>query len=412
MRSVITHRFTLTRRLFALLVAVALASALQTTSALAVARSSDLVDGQTAASRNISTAALPDITMKAGLISDSEGRIIWARNPDVRRPMASITKIMTAIVALENSKLSDVVVVPAAAASVGQSTAYLVAGERLSMKELLTAMLVQSGNDAAVTIAIHVGGTESHFVDMMNEKARELGLTNTQFKNPHGLDAKGHYSTARDLSVMARYAMGIPAFANIVRLKKATIGSAGNRHKLQSTDLLLGNYDGAIGVKTGNTDGAGYSVVSAAQRSGVVLYAVVLGTVSDAQRFQDAKELLDWGFAHFRPQELATAGTVVGEAPVVDYLDVSVPAAISRDATASVLDLNGSIRRTVTIAPVKAPIKVGDTVGVVTYTQAGAQIAGMPLVATQDVGKPNVFLALWIGVVRGWRALFGLLAPV
>lgn len=409
MRVSSAHRVNSPSRLLAFLIAAALGCTLQTTSASAAARSSDLIDGQSALSRNISTAALPDATMKAGLLSDSEGRIIWSRNADVRRPMASITKIMTAIVALENSKLTDVVTVPPAAASVGQSTAYLESGERLTMKELLTAMLVQSGNDAATAIAMHVAGTEDRFVDMMNAKARTLGLVNTHFRNPHGLDAKGHYSTARELSVMARYAMANPSFASIVRLKKATIGSGAHKHKLESTDLLLGNYDGAIGVKTGNTDGAGYSVVSAAVRSGVMLYAVVLGTVSDSQRFRDAKELLDWGFAHYRPQNLATAGTVVGQAPVVDYLDVLVPAAISRDATAAVLDLNGSIRRTVTIAPVKAPIKAGDKVGVVTYSQGSSLIAGMPLVATSDVDRPNILLATWIALVRGWRAVFGTL---
>ncbi len=143
-------------------------------------------------------------------------------------------------------------------------------------------------------------------------------------------------------------------------MKKVTVGKkGGRRHKLVSTDLLLGNYRGAVGVKTGNTDSAGYSVVSAAQRGGVPLYAVVLGTASDPQRFRDAKELLDWGFAHYRPQSLASSGTIVGQAPVSDYLDVSVPAAISRTRSATVLDLNGTIRRTVTIATVKAPIAGG-----------------------------------------------------
>jgi D-alanyl-D-alanine carboxypeptidase (penicillin-binding protein 5/6) len=374
------------------------------------ALATDIVDGQSAQTRAISTAVLPSVTMKSGLLADSDGRVIWARDPDARRAMASITKIMTAVIALEHSTATETVVIPREAAAVGQSTAYLVPGERLSMRDLLAAMLVKSGNDAAVAVAVHVGTTQAQFVDMMNAKARELGLTNTHFQNPHGLDARGHYSTADDLSTLARYAMANPQFRRIVGLKKVRIGAKGQRHLLESTDLLLGNYQGAIGVKTGNTDSAGYSVVSAAQRNGITLYAVVLGTPSDARRFRDAKELLNWGFAHYRPQNLASAGTVVGEAPVSDYLDTTVPAAMSQDATAAVLDLNGPIRRAVTIAPVRAPIKTGDRVGAVTFTQAGRLIAGIPLVATHDVGAPNPFERAWIGLVRGWRVLFGALA--
>lgn len=348
--------------------------------------------------------------MKAGLLSDADGRIIWARKPDVHRSMASITKIMTAIVALENSKLSDRVVVPSGAASVGESTAFLVAGEKLSMRDLLAAMLVKSGNDAATTIALHVGGTEAHFVELMNQKAVDLGLSDTHFANPHGLDAPGQHSTADDLAVMSRYAMSKPEFRRIVKLRKVTIGTRGNRHTLESTDLLLGNYAGALGIKTGSTDSAGYSVVSAASRGGVLLYAVVLGTASDPQRFRDAKELLDWGFAHYRPQSLASSGTIVGAAPVTDFLDVSVPAAVSEDASVTVLDLNGPIRRVVTIASVRAPVRVGDRVGSASFSQDGKLIAGIPLVSTIEVHRPNPFVFVWTGLVRGWRAVFGALA--
>jgi D-alanyl-D-alanine carboxypeptidase len=370
-------------------------------------RGTDLVDGRTASARSISVSVLPSVDVKAGLLSDSDGRVIWARDPDARRAMASITKIMTAVVAIEHSKLTETVTISQVAQSVGESTAYLTAGEKLSMRDVLAAMLVKSGNDAATAVAIHVGGTQDRFVAMMNAKARELGMDGTSFRNPHGLDARSHYSTASDLSTLARYAMGNAEFRRIVGMRKVTVGTRRRRHTFRSTDLLLGSYRGALGVKTGNTDRAGYSVVSAAQRDGITLYAVVLGCASDSQRFHDAKELLDWGFAHYRPQDLASADTIVGAAPVSDYLDTSVPAAISRDATAAVLDLNGSIRRTATIAPVRAPVKRGDRVGSVTFTQAGRLIAGMPLVAAREVGAPNPFERVWIGLVRGWRAVFG-----
>jgi D-alanyl-D-alanine carboxypeptidase len=275
------------------------------------------------------------------------------------------------------------------------------------MQDMLGAMLVKSGNDAAISIAVHVGGTQTRFVQMMNAKAAELGLKETHFANPHGLDAPGHHSSARDLAVLARYAMQKPAFRDTVRKKSVRIGTPGHKHKLESTDLLLGNYQGAIGVKTGNTDLAGYSVVSAATRSGVTLYAVVLGTVSDARRFQDASELLDWGFAHYRPQSLLASGTILGEAQVADYLDRTVAAGVASNVTAPVLDLNGTIHRTLTIAPVRAPVHAGDNVGAVTFTQGSNIIAAAPLVAVSDVPAPNPFLRVWIALVRVWRAVFG-----
>jgi D-alanyl-D-alanine carboxypeptidase (penicillin-binding protein 5/6) len=278
------------------------------------------------------------------------------------------------------------------------------------MKDMLGAMLVKSGNDAAISIAVRVGGSEQRFVQMMNAKAAELGLAETHFANPHGLDATGHYSSARDLAVLARYAMQKPAFRAIVRKTSVRIGPAGHKHTLASTDLLLGHYPGAIGVKTGNTNRAGYSVVSAAVRNGVTLYAVVLGTVSDAQRFQDASQLLDWGFAHYRPQSLLTSGTVLGVATVADYLNTTVPAGVPKDVTADVLDFNGTIHRTIALAPVRAPIKIGDQVGAVTFTQGGKLLTAAPLVAVRAVPAPNPFERVWIAMVRGWRGLFGVIA--
>jgi len=373
----------------------------------AAALSSDLVDGSSAVNRHLDLAALPDVSMREGELLDGDGRVLWARAPGVRMPMASITKIMTAIVALEHSRLDDVVTVPREAVAVGQSSAGLVVGERLTMRELLEALLIKSGNDAAVTIAIHVGGTQPSFVAMMNDKAQALGLNDTHYMNPHGLDAPGHYTTANDLAVLARYAMSKPAFRDIVRLRTVTIGQGKHREKLVSTDLLLGTYQGAIGVKTGNTNGAGYSVVSAAQRGGVTLYAIVLGTKSDRDRFTQAKALLDWGFAHYRPMQLGTRGTVVAETPVSSYLDVNVPVAFSADTTVPILDLNGTVKRTISVAPVPAPVEQGQQVGVATFKQGGKVIATVPLGATVEVGRPNPFEAAWIVAVRLWRRIFG-----
>jgi len=207
--------------------------------------------------------------------------------------------------------------------------------------------------------------------------------------------------------VLARYAMTKPEIRHIVGEKSTQIGSGARAETMHSTNLLLGNYQGANGVKTGWTDAAGYCVVESARRDGTELYAVILGSTGELQRFWDARELLDFGFAHYRPQKLSSAGTVVGEAPVADYLDVSVGAAVSTDTTITVFDLAGPITRTVSVAEVSAPVTKGDRVGVVTFTQAGEVVSTIPLVADSDVKKPNVFLRVWIALVRAWRWVTG-----
>lgn len=375
--------------------------------AIAEARPTDVVDGQKASKRKLGTESLPDVMLQAGALVDGDGRVLWSRKEDERRAMASITKIMTAVVALENSDPGTMVTVPKASGQVGESTAFLRPGESLSMKEVLQALLVKSGNDAAVAIARNIGGTDEAFVVLMNNKATELGLTNTHFANPHGLDAPNHYTTANDLAVLSRYAMSNPEFRSIVGMKSVTIGTGARAETLQTTDLLLGNYAGAIGIKTGYTSAAGYSVVSAAQRDGLTLYAIVLNTPSELQRFREARELLDWGFAHYRKQELAQGGTVLAEAPITDYLDVRVPAAVSQDTSVSVLDVNGPITRRVTVGSLPAPVARGQTIGVATFTQAGRIISQVPLVATAEIRRPGPLERLWIASVRTWRKVFG-----
>ncbi|HSK48189.1 MAG TPA: D-alanyl-D-alanine carboxypeptidase family protein [Coriobacteriia bacterium] len=373
----------------------------------ASARAADRVDGTTTKKLGVTRDALPDVSMQAGALIAYDGRVIWSRNSGDERAMASITKIMTAIVAMENSKPDEIVTVPMSARTVGESTSFLDSDEKLKMSELLEALLVKSGNDAAVTVAAHVAGDEKRFVEMMNEKARELGLSHTHFSNSHGLDQKAHYSSAADIGVLARYAMRNPQFRSIVKRRSARIQHAGGSQKIENTNVMLRSYDGANGVKTGWTNDAGYSVVVSAKRDGQELYAVVLGTSGEQQRFADARELLDWGFTHYRTQKLSSAGTVVGEAVVTDYLDLAVPGRIAKATTIPVFDLAGPIDRSVKMAAVRAPVKQGDRVGVATFTQRGRVVATVPLVATQDVDAPNVFERIGIALVRGWRRFTG-----
>lgn len=393
------------RRAAALAVALALCLPVP---AFAGPRGSDRVGDEAAAKRGIRTAVLPDVDMEAGLLVDGEGRVLWSRDADDRRAMASITKIMTSVVALEQTGVDDTVEVPKLAARVGESTSELKVGDELTVRELLEALMVKSGNDAAEAIAVGVAGSEKRFVELMNDKAEALGMTDTHFANPHGLDAKGHYTTAADLGVLARYAMTKPEFRRVVGIKHIIIGTGKRAHRVPNSNALLASYAGANGVKTGWTGDAGYSVIASAQRNGVELYAVVLGTRSEVARFREARELLDWGFAHYRPQTLATAGSVVAEVPVADYLDVAIPVAVSRDTTTAVLDLDGTIQRTVSVEEsLRAPVERGQRVGVATYTQRGKVVASVPLVAAAEVARPGLIERMWIGTVRVWRAVFG-----
>jgi D-alanyl-D-alanine carboxypeptidase (penicillin-binding protein 5/6) len=375
--------------------------------ALASVRDGDRVDGTTPKALGIPRAAMPDVSTRAGALVTQDGRVLWSRNLDDRRSMASITKIMTAVVALERTRPDESVTVPDVSERVGESTSFLRSGEKLPMSELLEALLVKSGNDAAVAIAEHVSGNEDAFVALMNEKATELGLAHTHFKNSHGLDQKGHYSSVRDLAVLARYAMTKRQFREVVARKRAKIGSGKRAEQIENTNVLIGNYTGANGVKTGWTDAAGYCVIASARRGHVELYAVVLGSGGELARFKDATELLDFGFAHYREQLLSSAGTVIGEAPVSDYLDVAVPAAVSENTSVAVFDVAGPITRSVRVSSVDAPIETGERVGVATFTQNGEVIASVPLVAVESVPRPSPLQRVGIAIMRMWRRLTG-----
>ena len=218
----------------------------------------------------------PSVTGSSALVGNgATGDLLLGVRQAQKVPIASITKVMTALVVLENTDPDDVVRVGGPAPTIGGSTIGLRAGERLSVRDLLTAVLVQSANDAAYALAFHVGkGSVPRFVSLMNAKARALGLRDTRFVRPDGLDAAGHYSSARDLFKLARVAMHKPLFRQLVRVRTTTI--AGGRVLRNWNDLLF-EYPGTIGVKTGHTSAAGWSEVAAARRNGITLYAVLLG---------------------------------------------------------------------------------------------------------------------------------------
>lgn len=406
-RRSITHRFTrvVRRNYLALWLALVLAL-VGAVPAFASVLPTDQVAGVGYESLAVPQAAMPDVQLAAGALVAEDGNTVWSRNEDERRAMASITKVMTAIVVLEHAEPDEIVTVPTLSSTVGESSAGLKKGEQITVARLLEGLLIKSGNDAAVALASHVAGGVDPFVVMMNEQAALLGMKDTNFTNPHGLDQEGHFTTAHDIAIMSRYAMSKPAFREVVAEQYYTHEVGGVSRQYQSTNVLLFSYSGANGVKTGWTDDAGYCVVASAEREGVELYAVVLGTGSEAQRFTDAKELLDFGFAHYRPLELSVAGTVVGKSVVSDYLDRTVPAAIAESKTQLVLDLAGDITKSYELSQVSAPIKQGDTVGSASFVQGGRLIATVPLVATEDVAKPFILLRPFYALAKWWRATF------
>ncbi|MGH8874942.1 MAG: D-alanyl-D-alanine carboxypeptidase family protein [Acidimicrobiia bacterium] len=232
------------------------------------------------------------------LYDQTYGVVLDSRDPDQRRPMASTTKIMTALVALEHAELDWRVNITPEMTRVRGSRIGLVAGETWSMRQLISALAIRSGNDAALAVAGAVAGLVESFVAMMNAEAAELGLATTQFANPHGLDEPGHYSSARDLLVMTLAAMEEPFFAEVARTRRLTFPAQpdGTPRVAEATNHLLEDYPGAFGVKTGETPRSGLVMVVGAERSGRTLYAVVMGSTGSNGHFRDAAELLDYGF--------------------------------------------------------------------------------------------------------------------
>jgi D-alanyl-D-alanine carboxypeptidase len=243
---------------------------------------------------------IPRLTAERWIVYDASADVVLASwNANDQAPMASVTKVMTAMVVIENAALGDTVTIPEFASGARGSLAGLVAGEEWSVGDLLIAMLVRSGNDAALTLAYHVGGNSvSAFVDMMNEKARTLGMTSTNFANPNGLDAEDHYSTARDLLTLIIASQEYPDIRRIARTRQVSMPADpnGKARQFRNTNKLLGAYPGVTGLKTGDTPSADKVLLATSERAGRRIYSVVMH--SD-DHFGDTRELLDWAYSTY-----------------------------------------------------------------------------------------------------------------
>lgn len=322
------------------------------------------------------------------LIHADSGQVLYERNADAKMLIASTTKIMTAIVVLENCALDETVVPGAESAGVEGSSMYLRAGESYTVEELLYGMMLVSGNDAATALALHTAGSVEAFAGLMNEKAAELGMTSSSFKNPHGLDEDGHYSTARDMAKLAAYCMANEDFARIVGTKIYTVKD----QTYCNHNRLLSSYDGCIGVKTGYTSAAGRSLVSCAERGDARYICVTLGDRND---WEDHAALYDWAFSAYKCVRVIS--------PETEY---SVPVVSGTQPTARAY---ASGRATVLMSPDDepeyvvelpgyefAPVRAGSAAGSVSVYVNGTLVASAPLVYARSVEiKPGTELTGW-----------------
>jgi len=331
--------------------------------------------------------APPQVTGRSYVVENGvTGEILLARNARERVPIASITKLMTVLLTLEHARPSDTVLISPFAAGVGESSAGLRPGERLTVRELLEAALIQSANDAADALAIYIGhGSESRFVAMMNARARKLGLRDTHFVRPDGLDAAGHVSSARDATLLARLLMHRPVVRQIVRRRGATI--SGGR-SLRTWNDLLYSYPGIFGVKTGHTSSAGWSQVAAARRRGVTVYATLLGSPDRDTRNVDLAELLDWGFSRYRPAAVVVAGRAYARAELA-YGRKPLALVAARTMMPTVRVDHPLTRRVVAASAVELPVRRGRTLGEIRVYQRGRLIGVTKLVAARSVSRPG-----------------------
>lgn len=243
----------------------------------------------------------PKLNARIGLIFDRASKtVLYEKNGFKQVPMASTTKIMTAIVVLENADLTDVVTVDKKAAGTGGSRLGLKTNDKITVHDLLYGLMLCSGNDAAVALAIHVGGSVEGFAEMMNNTALELGCINSHFVTPHGLDQEGHYTTAYELAYVADYALKIPKFKEIVSTKSYNVTINNHAKLITNTNELLGNLDGVYGVKTGFTNGANRCLVTSCKRGNLDIITVVLGADTKKIRTQDSIKLIEYAYNNYQ----------------------------------------------------------------------------------------------------------------
>lgn len=324
----------------------------------------------------------------AVVVEESSGRVLYEKNANQKRSIASTTKIMTAIVALENADVDEEVIISKRAAGIGGSAIGLQSGQKFTLREMLYALLMASANDAAIAIAEHIGGTVEDFSKMMNIKAASLGMDRSNFVSPHGLDRDNQYSTAYDMALITIEALKNPLFAEIVSTKSSYIPG----HNLYNTNELLGSCPGVDGVKTGYTGKAGRCLVTTVKRGDMRLISVVLGSPTNTARANASRNLIDYCYESFSMHKLLNAGDVYAEVPVYRGIegcvslkaDENIVMPLSK-AEVEILKMNRSVPELL-----NAPVYAGTDTGFIEYEVSGRVLAGSILKVSKDIRRKTM----------------------
>jgi len=322
------------------------------------------------------------------LIDSTSGRILYKKNAYERLPMASTTKIMTGLLACESGKFDEYVKVSPFASGTEGSSLWLEAGQRISLENLIYGLMLKSGNDAAVAIAEHLAGSVDAFALLMNQRAKEIGIKNTEFENPHGLDSENHYTTAYDLSMIAREALKNEKFAQIVSTKKYLIRENNGEwsRSLKNHNKLLWLYEGCNGVKTGYTKKCGRCLVSSAKRDGTQLICVTLSASDD---WNDHSYLLDYGFSNYKTTILSRKGDKAYNFIYDKKYNKSVPLVYSEDFKLAV-NSSDRISTEIELKSLKLPVKKGAVAGYANFFCNGEKIGSVELLTTKRIKNISI----------------------
>jgi D-alanyl-D-alanine carboxypeptidase/D-alanyl-D-alanine carboxypeptidase (penicillin-binding protein 5/6) len=334
----------------------------------------------------ISSESTPSVSAKAAaLYQPNTNNFLYLKNADEKLPMASTTKIMTALISLERLDLSENVAIDARAVGIEGSSIYLKAGEVLNALDLIYAVMLQSANDAAAALAYKISGSIEAFAELMNEKAKELELKNTNFTNPHGLDNKEHYTTARELAIITAEAYKNNDFKTIASTYKKEIESSEVKRTLVNHNKLLKSYEGCIGVKTGYTKKSGRCLVSAAERDNLPFICVTINAPDD---WRDHTEMLDYGYSLLEAKTLAYSGQFNFNLPVICGNEDTVSISNTNEIVKIFKKNDMKVESTVKLPRyVVAPVNRGDVLGKIIFTKCGEKIAELNLIATKDINE-------------------------
>ncbi len=346
------------------------------------------------------------------LIEASTGQVLAEQNADQQMPPASITKIMTMLLLMERIdageiSLDDMVTTSEHANSMGGTQIWLEVGEQMSVNDLLKATAINSANDAAVALAEYMAGTEEAFVQLMNQKAAELGMTGTTFCNATGLDAEGHLSTARDIAIMGRELLKYPLITEYTSVYMDSLRNG--ETELVNTNKLVRFYEGCNGLKTGTTDGAGSCLCASATRDGMTLIAVSMGSATSKERFASCRALLDYGFANYALYQPDISADSLPPIAVEQGQKSTVPVTTDSYGGSVLVSKSsaGKIEQDVVLEEtLTAPVTAGQEVGMITYRIGDQTVAEQKIVATEDVPEVD-FGFIFSGLFRNLIGLTG-----